>query len=511
MSSPSNEEISAEIQAWINLQTSESLATATVKTIRKELRIKFSMNEKFTKEQRDFIQATTIPFLQTRMRELKEAKELKETLFSSEEESDDEDELSVAQEMESIQARKDTPKKKNLSQKKEQKLMIVEKDEEEDGDGDEEEEEEEVSAFEGDEEEDSDAEETNSPTNKRLKTKQSPRKAESFEEEIEIIVDTTHYDEETPDIYFRETESLENVEMYRETSNDAPWSVTLHHPDFNKYVRLQLICQKNSSKMWLLTREGTVKSANPKISISAIPKRRGVSKFQDTFKTRTGKEWTSVPEIVTEEDEQDKSKGKKKFYVRVVDETRLPSILRKADIKKRKRTYRKNLSPSPSKRSRTGENAAIFSEDSDSNSSESSDTSSDESSSEEDEETTLDSRIVSLLKTCSDTKAISLLLAEKNCSHQIKKLTRATINRGFETLRDLEKVIKFQKEDNSDDEGDKNETLVAFSETFYKIIKHDYDIDPQVCSVMYPIDSLQVRIFSLFVGRGTMQVAKTYI
>ena len=131
MSSPSNEEISAEIQAWINLQTSESLATATVKTIRKELRIKFSMNEKFTKEQRDFIQATTIPFLQTRMRELKEAKELKETLFSSEEESDDEDELSVAQEMESIQARKDTPKKKNLSQKKEQKLMIVEKDEEE--------------------------------------------------------------------------------------------------------------------------------------------------------------------------------------------------------------------------------------------------------------------------------------------------------------------------------------------------------------------------------------------
>ena len=500
MSSPSNEEISNEIQAWINLQTSESLSTASVKTIRKELRVKFSMGEKFTKEQKDFIQATTIPFLQTRLKELEEAKELKEALFSSEEESDNEDEVSIAQVMESAKKKKNTPKKKSPSKKK-KNAVAVEKDEEE-----EEEEEEEESEFEGDEEEDSD-EESVPPTTKRLKTKQSTTKDNSFDEEIEIVVDKTHYDEETPDIFFGETELVENVEMYRETANDAPWSVTLHHPDFNKYVRLQLISHKKSSKMWLLTREGMVKSAHPKINISAIPKRRGVSKFQDMFKTKTGKEWTPVPEEVAEEDEQDsssnsnssnssKSKRNKQLYVRVVDETRLSSILRKPDIKKRKRTYSKKTSsssPSPNKRSRTGENAVIFSEDS--NSSESSDTSSDESSSDEEEETTLDARIVLLLKTTSDTKAISLLLAEKNCSHPIKKLTRATINRGFETLRDLEKVIKFQEDDNSDDEGDKNETLVAFSETFYKIIRHDYDIDPQVCSVMYPIDSLEVRIF----------------
>merc|ERR1711865_1227903 len=43
-----------------------------------------------------------------------------------------------------------------------------------------------------------------------------------------------------------------------------------------------------------------------------------------------------------------------------------------------------------------------------------------------------------------------------------------------------------------DEQSDKNETLRAFSENFYKQIQHDYDVDPQVCSVMYPIDTLEL-------------------
>ena len=50
-------------------------------------------------------------------------------------------------------------------------------------------------------------------------------------------------------------------------------------------------------------------------------------------------------------------------------------------------------------------------------------------------------------------------------------------------------------------ENDINEALRFQSENFYKVIKHDYDVDPQVCSVMYPIDSLQVR-GNDFAGRG---------
>jgi hypothetical protein len=88
------------------------------------------------------------------------------------------------------------------------------------------------------------------------------------------------------------------------------------------------------------------------------------------------------------------------------------------------------------------------------------------------------------------------ILAAKHCVHPLRKITRAAINRGFAILRDLENVIKYQREDDSDEEdeqSDKNETLRAFSENFYKQIQHDYDVDPQVCSVMYPIDTLEVR------------------
>ena len=505
----SHSDLSREITIWINQQTEESLQQASVKTVREVLREKFSIDGKFPKPEKDFIKATTIVALQKRTKEIEAAKNMKKQVFSSDSDSDSDDDIPIAQKVAAAKThtKKKTKKKTGKKTSKSKGIAKVEQEEEGDKKAPEEDEEDE-SAFEGDAEEEEDSDDDNNtqapPASKRRKKtnagslkQHAAADAEEEEEIVETIVDTTQYDEETPDIYFAATEAAENVEIYRESpENKVPWSVTLHHPDFNKYVRLQLIAHKTNNKMWLLTREGTVKSTNPKVTISAIPKRRGVSKFQDMYLTKTGHQWSAA----TQEEEVDAngSTSNNKLYVRVLDVNQLPNILRKPDVKKRKRSSPRKTSsspasssPSPNKRSRTGDNPTIFSSDENLSAS-SSDTSDESSSSEEDEETTLDERIVTLLKKTADTKAIHQLLSEKNCNHPIKKLTRALINRGFETLRDLEKVIKYQKGDQSD-EDDKNETLVAHSETFYKTIKHDYDIDPQVCSVMYPIDSLPVR------------------
>ena len=509
----SHSDLSREITIWINQQTEESLQQASVKTVREVLREKFSIDGKFPKPEKDFIKATTIVALQKRTKEIEAAKNMKKQVFSSDSDSDSDDDIPIAQKVAAAKTHTKKKTKKKTGKKTSKSKGIAKVEQEEEGDKkapeEDEEDEEDESAFEGDAEEEEDSDDDNNtqapPASKRrkktnagsLKQHAAAADAEEEEEIVETIVDTTQYDEETPDIYFAATEAAENVEIYRESpENKVPWSVTLHHPDFNKYVRLQLIAHKTNNKMWLLTREGTVKSTNPKVTISAIPKRRGVSKFQDMYLTKTGHQWSAA----TQEEEVDAngSTSNNKLYVRVLDVNQLPNILRKPDVKKRKRSSPRKTSsspasssPSPNKRSRTGDNPTIFSSDENLSAS-SSDTSDESSSSEEDEETTLDERIVTLLKKTADTKAIHQLLSEKNCNHPIKKLTRALINRGFETLRDLEKVIKYQKGDQSD-EDDKNETLVAHSETFYKTIKHDYDIDPQVCSVMYPIDSLPVR------------------
>jgi hypothetical protein len=508
----SHSDLSREITIWINQQTEESLQKASVKTVREVLREKFSIDGKFPKPEKDFIKATTIVALQKRTKEIEAAKNMKKQVFSSDSDSDSDDDIPIAQKVAAAKTHTKKKTKKKTGKKTSKSKGIAKVEQEEEGDKkapeEDEEDEEDESAFEGDAEEEEDSDDDNNtqapPASKRRKKnsagslkQHAAADAEEEEEIVETIVDTTQYDEETPDIYFAATEAAENVEIYRESpENKVPWSVTLHHPDFNKYVRLQLIAHKTNNKMWLLTREGTVKSTNPKVTISAIPKRRGVSKFQDMYLTKTGHQWSAA----TQEEEVDAngSTSNNKLYVRVLDVNQLPNILRKPDVKKRKRSSPRKTSsspasssPSPNKRSRTGDNPTIFSSDENLSTS-SSDTSDESSSSEEDEETTLDERIVTLLKKTADTKAIHQLLSEKNCNHPIKKLTRALINRGFETLRDLEKVIKYQKGDQSD-EDDKNETLVAHSETFYKTIKHDYDIDPQVCSVMYPIDSLPVR------------------
>jgi hypothetical protein len=529
-----------EIVSWINQQTEAGLQLATIKTVRKMLLEKFQLDT-LTKEQKSFIKLTAVSAILKRKEEIKEAKELQAALFSDDDSDDDdsddddsddddsdddeEENIPIAQ-LQSAQKKKAKSKAKSKAKAKakaKQKKTVSASEKEEDEE--EEEEDEEESAFEGDEEEDSDSdgeeEEQEHRNAKRRKTKGTSKKGEAAttavavddggdngkvaeEPEYRIEVDMTPFDAETPDEKF-DKEAFENVTIYREGKDGAPWSVTLHHPDFNKYFRMQLITHKTSGAMWYLTRDGVAKTSNPKCSVHPMPKRRAMSKFKDVYTTKTGKAW-----VASTDDDMDTEATAHK-YVRVVAQEQLLSLLRKEDNKKRirsspRRSSQQSTSPTSSnKRARTGTSAAIFSDDSgkSSESSESSDSdSSDDSSSDDsdsdDEETTLDTRVVSLLKHAANLKAIRKILVDKHCSHPLKKLTRPAINRGFEDLRQLEQIIKNQNNDSDDERDDKNEMLRGLSENFYKHIQHDYDVDPQVCSVMYPIDSLTVSRYASF-------------
>ena len=74
-----SEELAREIKLWINLQTEASLQQASVKTIRRNLLVKFAM-ETFTKEQKTFIKDTTVQYLQIRTKEIAEKEELEARL-----------------------------------------------------------------------------------------------------------------------------------------------------------------------------------------------------------------------------------------------------------------------------------------------------------------------------------------------------------------------------------------------------------------------------------------------
>ena len=288
-----------------------------------------------------------------RTKEIDEATAVKAAVFSDSESDDDDEEenMPIAQKL-ATQRKKPAPKKAK-------KVVVVEEDRavEEAVEEDAVEEEDEL-AFEGDEEDsddenDDDEDKEKAPAPKRQRTKKSSASsslsaaaAQNEEDSIEVVVqvDSNVYDEETPDPSFKDTESMENVEMYRESTKGvegAPWSVTMHHPNFNKYVRVQLIKHKNSSKMWLLIREGVVNSSNPKVTISSIPKRRGVSKFVDVYHTRTGLEWSAaIP------DNQEAAIVTNK-YIRAVGSERVTELVRKPDVKKKTKRKR-NITPSKS-------------------------------------------------------------------------------------------------------------------------------------------------------------------